>query len=120
MAAATIQGAKPLSSDPDYAIVHWTLTTADPTGTPVPNYQDYADRTVQGFGTFGAATVELQGSLDGGTTWVVLTDPQGNALTKTAAFLEGVLEAVPLIRAVLTVVGAGATIEVYLFVRKAK
>lgn len=116
MATPTITGVKPLASEGNFALVTWNLTTADPTGVAVA-YHDFSDRTVQAFGTFGGATIEWQGSLDGGTTWVVLTDPQGTALTKTAAFLEAVQEMVPLIRPVLTVVGVGATITAILYAR---
>ena len=119
MASTAIVGAKPIAADHDSALITWVLTTADPTGDSVA-YEDYADRTFQVFGTFGGATVELQGSLDGGTTWVVLTDPQGNALAKTAAALEAVSEAVPLVRAKLTVVGSGASVTAILYVRKTK
>lgn len=119
MAAASITGVKPVTGAGDYALITWNLTTADPTGDAVA-YHDFSDRTVQAFGTFGGATIEWQGSLDGGTTWVVLTDPQGTALTKTAAFLEAVQEAVPLIRPKLTVVGVGATITAILYARGGK
>ena len=119
MATPAITGAVPLANSGDAALITWTLTTADHTGDAVA-YEDYADRTFQVLGTFGGATVELQGSLDGGTTWVVLTDPQGNALTKTAAALEAVSEAVPRIRAKLTVVGVGASVTAILYARKTK
>lgn len=38
----------------------------------------------QAFGTFGGATVILQGSNDG-TNWVALSDPSGTAISLTAA-----------------------------------
>lgn len=118
----TITGVKPVTSaddgSGDSASITWVLTTADFVGRAV-KYNDFADRTVQFFGTFGAATVVLEGSLDGGTTWATLTDPQGNAISKTAAALEAVQEAVPLVRPQLSVVGTGATVTVVLFVRKA-
>jgi hypothetical protein len=45
---------------------------------------DYADRSVQIEGTLGVAgTVVIEGSNDG-SNYVLLTDPQGNALTITA------------------------------------
>lgn len=123
MATNTINGAKPIGQAPsgvldgDQAIITWVLTSADPNGDPV-TYYDYADRTVQVKGTFGGATVELQGSLDNGVTWSPLTDPQGNAISKSAAALEAVSEAVPLVRPALTNVGVGASITVMLYVRK--
>lgn len=51
----------------------------------------FGDRTVQVTGTFGGGTMTFQGSNDG-TNWASLTDPQGNAIAKTAAGLEAVLE----------------------------
>jgi len=121
MAAVALAGAKPTVSGGapgDAVTATWVLTTADPNGDPVVGYEDYADRTVQFYGTFGGATVQLQGRLDVVGGYEPLTDPQGNAITKTAAALEAVLEAVPLTRAALTVVGAGASITAVLYMRK--
>jgi hypothetical protein len=83
------------------------LTKAtDDTGDPValPNR---ADRSVQVTGTFGGGTIVIEGSLDG-TNYVTLTDPQGNSLSKTAAFLEAISEAVRYIRPRVTA-GDGTT-----------
>lgn len=52
---------------------------------------DFADRSVQFVGTFGGATARLQGSNDG-TNFVDMTDPQGNAISKSAASLEAITE----------------------------
>lgn len=57
----------------------------------------YADRSVQVYGTFGGATVEIEGSNDA-TNWVGLTDPQGNALSISAAKIEQIMEACLYIR----------------------
>lgn len=62
-----------------------------------------ADKSAHFFGTFGTGgSVTLYGSNDpadlakepgtGGANWVALTDPQGNAITKTALSIEQVLE----------------------------
>lgn len=120
MAAATQTGARPVTGQGDYALITWVLTTADHTGDAVVGLEDYADMTVQVLGTFGGATVTLEGSLDGGTTYAPLTDPQGNAIAKTSAALEGVSEAVPRFRARLSVVGVGATITCIVYARKSK
>lgn len=83
-----------------------TNATSD-TGEPValPNR---ADRSVQVTGTFGAGgTIVIEGTLDG-TNYVTLTDPQGNALSKTAAFLEAISEAVKFVRPRVTA-GDGTT-----------
>lgn len=69
---------------------------------------DWGDRTVQITGTFGVGgSISLEGSNDG-TNYVVLTDPQGNAITKTAAGIEAVIELPRYIRPRVTA-GDGST-----------
>lgn len=51
----------------------------------------WADRSVQIEATWGDGTMTFQGSNDG-ATWYSLTDPQGNAIAKTANALEQVSE----------------------------
>jgi hypothetical protein len=75
----------------------WTALTGTDTGQAEAAPQ-YPTKTVQVFGTFGGGTVLIEGSNDGGTTWVTLTDPQGNALSFTAAGAEKVQEITQLIR----------------------
>lgn len=70
--------------------VTWTALTENDTAAPV-DCGDFADRSVFIGGTFGSATVIFQGSNDG-TNYVVLTDPQGNNISKTSAGLEAVTE----------------------------
>jgi hypothetical protein len=77
------------------------------TGDPLP-FTKYADRSVQVSGTFGAGgTVVVQGS-NNGTNYHTLTDPQGNALSFTAAGLEQITEVVKFIRPSVTA-GDGTT-----------
>ena len=59
----------------------------DPNGGGI----NFADKTVQMSGTWGSATIVLQGSNDG-VTWFTLVDPQGNAISMTSDGLEAVLE----------------------------
>lgn len=69
---------------------------------------DYADRTATITGTFGTGgSVTLQGSNDG-TNAFALTDPQANAITKTAAAMELIVEAPRYIRPTVTA-GDGST-----------
>lgn len=69
---------------------------------------DWADRTVQFTGTFGAGgTIKLQGSNDN-VNYFDLTDPQGNAISKTGAALE-VVEEGPLYIKPLVSAGDGST-----------
>lgn len=76
----------------------------------------YPDRTVQILGTFGTGgEITLEGSLDGGTTYFTLTDPQGNSIVKTAAGGEAITELVGLIRPRLTAGTGSIDIDVYVF-----
>ena len=51
----------------------------------------WPDRTVHLFGTWGGATIVIQGSNDG-TNWQTLRDPGGTLLSFTADGLKGILE----------------------------
>lgn len=90
--------------------ITWLLANGD-TGTPT-ECGDWADRTVQVTGTFGAGgSVQLEGSnyLTSETPlWAVLTDPQGNTVVKTAAALE-VFEESPLLIRPNCTAGDGTT-----------
>ena len=108
---ATVTRAK---SWADAWVVKWeTMGDAD-TGSTV-EMVEANDKSVQIAGTFGSATVVLQGSNDG-TNWATLADPQGTAISKTAAAIEQVLEHTRYIRAV-TSGGTGTDIDVTVFMR---
>ena len=97
-----------------YSILATWVLGADDDGAPI-RFAGAADRTMQVCGTFGGATVGMQGSLDG-TNWAALTDPQGNAVSKTAAALEALTELVRFVRPVVTG-GTGTDVTVMLFMR---
>lgn len=80
------------SDDGSVMKITWeTLTTTNDQGTPL-SIPKFIDKTVTVTGTFGAGgTVKFQGSNDG-TNWYDLSDPQGNAISKTAAGIEAVQE----------------------------
>jgi hypothetical protein len=92
----------------------WALGNAD-TGVAIDR-TDFADRSVQVEGTFGAATVTIQGSNDG-TNWETLRDPQGVALSFTSAGLKQILETTLYIRPVSSG-GTGTALTVTLVGRK--
>lgn len=72
-------------------LVTWTGLLNGDQGLPVESV-DFADRTAQFSGTFGAGgSITLEGSNDN-VSYVALTDPQGNAITKTTAALEVIEE----------------------------
>ena len=87
-------------------------------GEPV-TLPDFADLTVTFEGTFSTGgSVTLKGSNDGGTTYHALTDPQGNALTKTAAAIEVVTETPLLIRPHVTAGDGSTAIDVRILFRR--
>jgi hypothetical protein len=93
-------------------------------GAPIP-FSEWADRSVQFLGTFGAAgTVVWEGSnkdsptLGTGADWFTLTDPQGNAISKTAASGEAVLEVTQWARPRCTGGDGTTAIEVYVTCRR--
>lgn len=87
-----------ISDDGSVKRIEWTpLTTTNADGIKVA-ISKFADKSVTFTGTFGAGgTVKLQGSNDG-SNWFDLTDPQGNAISKTSAALEAVTENTQYIR----------------------
>lgn len=86
-------------------------------GTPVPWVQ-WADRSVQVTGTFGAGgNVKIEGSNDGGTTYALLNDPQGNVLDITAAKVEAIGEVTELVRPRVSA-GDGTTSVLVTFVMR--
>lgn len=98
--------------------VTWALTSADADGAPLgATLLDFPNRTVYFLGTWGGATAVLEGG--DGSTYVSLTDPQGNAISKNADGIEGpVAEAPEFVRPRLSVAGAGAEVTVTVIARK--
>lgn len=84
-------------------IVTWSpLTSTNVDGTPFVCPM-FADKSVQVYGTFGGATITVQGSNDSSSpTYATLADPQGNALTITLAKLEQILENTYVVRPLLS------------------
>lgn len=113
--------AAPVSTDPttNTHLDHWSLTTAVTTGDPVSR-PGAADRVIQVLGTMGSATCIAEGSLDGGTTYFPLNDPNGNPISFTVAGGLAITENSLLIRPRLSVGGSGAAIEVYLLSRSSR
>ena len=91
-------------SGPKGKVIKWSGLAHGDDGTPyILPYK--TDRSVQVYGTFGAAgTATIQGSNDvsGSITYATLNDPQGNALTITAAKIEQILECSLQVRPVVT------------------
>lgn len=85
---ASINSTSPASSNSEVHHVTWSITTGGDTGVRA-DMSGYPDKTVHVTGTFGSVTIRgsnLENPNDAtATDWFNLTDPQGNALTFTAA-----------------------------------
>jgi hypothetical protein len=105
------------AADRSTVLVTWALTTANADGSPL-EYTEFADKTWTAFGTWGGATLTLQGSNDG-TNWFSLTNAAGGtAATFTADGGKAVIETPRYVRPNLTTVGVGATVSVVLCARR--
>jgi hypothetical protein len=89
-----------------------TLTGADD-GSPVV-VADGTDGSIQATGTFDSATLNFQGSNDGGTTWFNLTDETGTEIALTAAGGKMFLPRVDRIRPLTSGGGGSCDIDVYM------
>lgn len=88
MTTASLTG--PLEIGKASLTAQWDMVDADTIGAAA-EFPDQTDAVVTITGTFGGATVTIEGSNDG-TTYVILTDPQGNAISKTSAAIEQITE----------------------------
>ena len=88
MTTASLTG--PLEIGKASLLAQWDMVDADTVGAAA-EFPDQTDAVVTITGTFGGATVTIEGSNDG-TTFVILTDPQGNIISKTSAAIEQITE----------------------------
>lgn len=88
---ATRNHARSATGNTGAFVANWTGLLAGDDGDGMP-FAQYTDKSAQVIGTFGGATVRIEGS-NNGTDWAVLTDPQGNDLLITSAKIERVTEA---------------------------
>lgn len=87
---STVQGTvTEVSGDGKVKLVSWALAQGD--DGAMAQWTEYADRCFQVAGTFGGASVTIQGSNDT-VNWAPLSDPQGNPLTFTSSKIEQALE----------------------------
>lgn len=95
-----------------------TITSANTQGVGVL-FSHFSDKVVQLTGTFTATTMLIEGSNDSTDgvdgTWETLVDPQGNALSFTAAGIEQILENPKWIRPRASASGGSTDVDVYLF-----
>lgn len=102
------------NNEEDVGTATWDLATGDDTA-PI-QMPDYADRCVQVNGTFGGATVTIEGSSDG-VNYDPLHDTQGNVVSFGASGFAQLLE-VPLYTKPVLNGGASVAVSVSITVRK--
>lgn len=107
-------GVTPVDTIGEMYVVAWSGLLNGDDGAAI-QFAEFADKSIQFSGTFGVGgSITLQGSNDG-TNWFPLTDPQGNAITKTAAALEKVDEATAWVRPIVTAGDAATNLVATLF-----
>jgi hypothetical protein len=97
------------------SIFTWGAMANGDSGDPVER-PDAADRTIQFTGTFDTTTIVWEGSNDG-SNYITLTDPQGNAISKTAAAIEQVMEVTRYMRPRVTAGGGSTAIVPVLLIK---
>ncbi len=113
----------PVPADPlttrDTVVLWETHTTTNRNGTPVTLTGAVLDMMVFAKGTFGAsATITMQGSLDGGTTYFTLKDPLDADVTLTAAGGKALRDKPLLIRPALSSGDGSTDVDVYLMIAR--
>jgi hypothetical protein len=104
----------------DAVLVTWTGLLNGDTGTPVEVPAAFGDRTMQVSGTTGVGgSITLEGSNDN-TNFIALTDPQGNAVTKTAAAMEVIEEAPRYVRPNVTAGDGSTSFTVTVWARRSR
>jgi len=107
-----------ITGDGSVVSFSWPLTTANPDGMRA-EWIAFSDQTWTAYGTWGGATLTIEGSADG-TTWMPLSNAAGGtAATATANKIMTAIELPRYVRPNLTTPGSGASITVVLTARKA-
>lgn len=119
MANITPVPADPLPRSRDTVVLWETHTTTNRPGTAVTLSSAVLDLMVFVKGTFGtSATITMQGSLDGGTTWFTLKDPAHSDAALTAAGYTAIRDKPLLIRPNLTNGDGSTDVDVYLLISR--
>ncbi len=104
----------------DAVVITWA-NVGDADTCKAVSRPDLADKSVQVEGTFGGATMKLQGSNDSTTgsdgNFETLNDPTGNAISLTSAGLKQVTEATAWIKPA-TSGGTGSSLTVTVLARR--
>lgn len=109
MAEQSVSSRAHLRGQSGYTIlIEWDALGSTDTGEVI-EYSDWPDKTVHATGTWGSATLTVEGSNDN-SDWVTLTDVHGTAMSYTDDFLATVAENPRYMRIATT--GGGTTTAV--------
>lgn len=106
---------KPNDRD-DLVLASWAITTANLDGLKV-EFGQWADRCFTASGTWGGATLAIQGSNDG-TNWMTLNIASSGTATASADKAMQIVETPRYVRPYLTTAGSGAVITVMMLARR--
>lgn len=112
----TTQSTKISTGNHKSIVIAWLAIPLNGDGESIPFCQ-YTDKSAQVTGTFGGATVQIEGS-NNGADWATLTDPQGNSLSFTGPKIEMVAEATYLVRPKVTGGDGTTSINVHLLIKE--
>lgn len=118
MATKTISANTDIAGDGSVRSITWESLANGDDGTPA-EWVQYADRSFQVVGTFGAGgNCRIEGSNDG-TNWAPLTDPQGNDMNISSAKIEQAEEITRYVRPRVTAGDGTTALVVTLIMRRA-
>ena len=83
--------------DGSTVLVVWTPVTENDTCRPV-SYPEMSDKSVHVSGTFGGASVAVNGSNNSGASYAALNDPSSTAIAITSEKIKAVLENTALVQ----------------------
>ncbi len=121
MADITPDSIDPIPRRADLIVLWETHTTTNRNGTPITLSGTVTDLIGFAKGTFGAsATITWQGSLDNGTTYFTLKDPNDADSTLAAAGAVALRDKPLLIRPALSAGDGSTDVDVYLQISRPK
>lgn len=92
-------------------VVTWTPVTSADTCHPV-RYPEYADRSIHVSGTFDGATVQIQGSNNGGASFASLADPTETTILISSERIRAILENTDYLMPVISGGGAAQSLTI--------
>lgn len=92
-------------------IVTWSPVTSADTCVAV-RYPEFADRSIHVSGTFDGATVQIQGSNNGGVSFATLADPTETTISISTERIRAILENTDYVKPVISGGGGAQSLTV--------